>query len=306
MQKYLGATIIFLIFIAVDYSNLYAQDIPNAGFEKWVTKDGYQEPENWMSADTYLALMPDNTVFTLSSTDTAFLDNKAALLESKSFVFLPKPIPGVLTNGTFQLDLNNSPEFTGGTPFSARPAGIQFHYRYRPVKGDMFAARVYLFRFNPDKGKRDTIGVGAITDGGLTTVYQPMIIPIDYYRPEVPDSILILFVSSAFKPVAGTRLFVDDVTVLETVDVPDGKMDESSVLFYPNPASGRLNIQLDKNWRGARYSIYDESGRTVLPEREIPAEEFWMDVANLKPGIYTLCLVNNGNVLSRQVVIARK
>lgn len=305
MKKYLFQALLIAGLTSIYNYHLAAQSVPNAGFEKWSSHGDYQEPESWMSEDSLLAWMPGNTEFSVSPTDTAFEGDKAVLLESKYYQFLGKTIPGVITNGAFDLNNHGQPQFTGGSPFASRPAAIQFHYRYLPSKDDIFLASVFLFKFNSAKGTRDTIGQGILEEGKKAMTYTAREIHIDYFKPDAPDTILLLFISSSVKAVPGTRLFIDNIVPLATSGIPDERNDILLSEVYPNPASGIVHVKASENCLGGTYTISDITGRKVHCLGTVSSQEFSVDVSALKPGVYSLVLAKNGQFTERRLVVFR-
>ena len=73
---------------------------------------------------------------------------------------------------------------------------------------------------------------------------------------------------------------------------------EGKNVLYPNPASSVLHIQADAKFNGAgEYIIFDVMGREVQAGT-LGDGVSSIDVEGLRPGYYTLQLLNDGEVLS--------
>ncbi|MDR0605518.1 MAG: PCMD domain-containing protein, partial [Bacteroidales bacterium] len=117
-----------------------------------------------------------------------------------------------------------------GQPFTSRPTAIKGFYKYIPVNGDSAAIEVRLEKS------------GTVLGGGKQVIYTEVStwtqfdIPINYLSDEVPDTIVVIFASSAnydFTSLAtlmacqgqiGSALYLDDVEFdyTEPENITDG------------------------------------------------------------------------------------
>ncbi|MBC7449852.1 MAG: PCMD domain-containing protein [Cytophagales bacterium] len=95
-------------------------------------------------------------------------------------------------------------------PYSDRPTAFNVYYKYISVKGDSCAIYVLLFKYNTVTKTKDTIGRGNFLSNTSVAVYTPLTIPITYKSAAIPDSITMVFTSSAagakFKGYVGSSL----------------------------------------------------------------------------------------------------
>jgi hypothetical protein len=78
--------------------------------------------------------------------------------------------------------------------------------------------------------------------------------------------------------------------------------DKLKVWAYPNPATNEININLDRNAKNARISIYDVSGRAVMETIMSNSYTKTINIASLSSGIY-LVEVSDGRTKSTTKII---
>ncbi|MDQ3018136.1 MAG: T9SS type A sorting domain-containing protein, partial [Bacteroidota bacterium] len=65
-----------------------------------------------------------------------------------------------------------------------------------------------------------------------------------------------------------------------------------NINIFPNPAFHQMNVQVDAEWKGATYTIVDETGKTVL-SGIVSEENFVLDISDLSVGIYLFRMDEN-------------
>lgn len=82
-----------------------------------------------------------------------------------------------------------------------------------------------------------------------------------------------------------------------------------SVLIYPNPTSGFINIELEDLWEGQlQIQLIDPLGRKVIQEGYIQNGKdlaTTLDIKALPNGIYTLVISNNDALITKNIVLAK-
>ena len=61
---------------------------------------------------------------------------------------------------------------------------------------------------------------------------------------------------------------------------------------YPNPTKNNINVKVDKTLLGSEYTLYDNTGKTVLSGK-INEEISNIELSNLSGGIYLFSIGNN-------------
>ena len=242
-------TILFLgaLSLLMGKSMAQNQPLPDGKFEQWEqgklygdagTYDDLANPF-WKSLNILATLSPD--MFT--GPVTLFKDKGRSDAEGD---FAPKMqsdylkfgedkeifLPGVVGAMTVLIDDQTA---VFGRPFKSRPTAIKGYMKYEPVNGDSASIFVEVYKYNEAVGRRQIIGrVEQIYKEKVEewTVFE---LPLSYMSDIEPDSITVLFVSSAgydfsdlfnCKGQIGSTLWVDDVefvysaTPAETVQTP--------------------------------------------------------------------------------------
>lgn len=82
--------------------------------------------------------------------------------------------------------------------------------------------------------------------------------------------------------------------------------EDDALSLYPNPASDQLNIELNAEFKTlADISIYNNLGQKVQHysnAKGSKTQTLKIDISNLKPGVYTLRIENENQILSRLFV----
>jgi hypothetical protein len=78
------------------------------------------------------------------------------------------------------------------------------------------------------------------------------------------------------------------VKLLNTLGINEVTADDI-LSIYPNPFANEINVKIDANSLGSLYSIYDQSGRTVLTG-QLNTESSIIEISDLSKGIYVFRL----------------
>lgn len=313
--------IVFLLGVLPFFAGgLYAQqeELPDGKFEYWKTGttdggDSYDDLANpfWESLNMLSELPPEMfagpvTLFKDAGRSGAADDFAPKLVSDKlqldaTEIFLP----GVVGALTVVID-DQSALF--GRPFTSRPSAIRGYMKYKPVDNDSASIFVEVYRYNEAAGKRQTIGK---VEGIFTETIEDWTefnLPIEYTSPATPDSITVLFVSSAgydfedlfnCKGQIGSTLWVDDVAF-----VYEGTANENPQLatsgLYPNPsADGLFNLEVKV---ACRMEVFSVSGQ-LLQQGNLGAGNHTLDISRHRPGIYYVRLTNaEGSAVLKAIV----
>ncbi len=168
------------------------QQIPNGNFETWTGG----EPDSW------------NSIGTVNQTTDAFQGSYAADLSSVSI--LGQFIPGLVTLGN--IDVANQ-TLTGGTPYTDRPDGVSFTFKYLPSGVDTMFFFAYLTKWNEVTLLADTVAVTGYMNSDTYNIYTRTDLPFIYNSTEIPDTLNIIFLSSGFSGNAGSSLLIDSLVM---------------------------------------------------------------------------------------------
>lgn len=294
-----------LLTALLSVSLAWAQQLPDGGFEDWKTGKNYQgETYNdlanpfWQTLNVLSTLPPElgtgPIVVFKEQGKTGFCPKMQSdtLTLGAQTIFLP----GVVGAITVIID-HQTAQF--GRPYTGRPEALKGVMKYQPVNGDSAAIFVEVYKTS-ESGQRQIITRNEVIYKDPITDWTEFNIPLDYLSDETPDSICVLFVSSAgydfddlfnCKGQVGSTLWVDDCRfVIDGNDpgVPQNPtaneaLNMLQVRAYPNPATDVLNVTVEEN---AQLAIFDQAGRVLL-QQPVQAGENALNITDLKAGFYT-------------------
>ena len=289
-----------------------AQTIPNLDFETWATRNTIEAPTNWQTTDDVvhnliLAQLGLNTYLntsTVTKVSSAHGGAYAASLTTRAVTGISGLLSGILILGT-----KLGPSTTGGAAYTARPAQMQFYYRYSGPAADSAAAVVALT--TTVGGQPQLVGTGnAYLTPTTGTGFVQLNVPISYASSVTPDSVRVLFSSGAAdKLTAGTNLVVDDVALTGSALAIRADAGVQGLLTVaPNPSpGGRFTISSpDKpELAAAPLEVLDALGRSVARQaaQAAPSGPRELDLSSLSTGIYLLRLDSRQGTIVRQLTV---
>lgn len=274
--------------------------IPNGGFETWTGN----LPGGWTTSDQLYASelpfpVPTNTV--TRSTDKY---NGQAAAQLQAFSFFGLALPPILILGTVR-DLEA--DYPGGIAYAARPASMQFWYKFQGTSADSAAVSLALTRGGGTN--RQEIGLGgAFVTGSTSTSYRLGQVPIIYNNALAPDSLYAFVTTNAASTTA--TLLLDDVVMSNTVTAAKEPMLAGALLAYPNPSTDglfKLRAERDHDVVASSLTVTDALGRTVLRQPAVAAASVAngrpLDLRGQKAGVYVLRLESERGAVLRRLVV---
>ncbi|MCF6364602.1 MAG: T9SS type A sorting domain-containing protein [Bacteroidales bacterium] len=222
MKKIILLTIINFTFIL-----LYSQQIPNGNFENW-TNDS--DAEGWNSVNIGFPV----NFYSAQQTTDSYQGTYAANLTTESTAL--GVIPGIITLG--EIDIENQ-TITGGIPFTERPNGISYFFKYVPQGNDTSVMISILTKWNETTQETDTIAMTAYFTADQFDVYTKVAVPYIYNSIDSPDSLNVIFISSGFSGNAGSSLLIDSIAL------EYGTVVSPTICF---PANDTTSTQFTANW----------------------------------------------------------
>jgi hypothetical protein len=232
--------------------------IPNAGFETWISAGSFEDALDWTSFNQYTQFA---SVTTVSKTNDAHSGTFAARTETISFfnslTGTQDTVPGIMITGTDIL----SP--VTGFPFSFRPDSMSAWFKYAPAGADFAGIGVILSKWNSSSGARDYIASGEISIFSAAANYTYDSAPLSYFMPDVPDTAFI-YISSSNGSIAfpGSVLIVDDISFVTLVGIEKIKSNSFDAVAFPNPANENIRFHLPY---ASEYliTIFDVTGKQI-------------------------------------------
>ena len=274
----------FLLFF-LSFSGYCQTLIPESGFENWTQTGTYEEPTgNWWTSLN--ALKSLGGPVTLSKTTDIHSGNYAAKLETKQWGTLI--IPGLLVSGRF---VTAAPFILQGKPFTDKPIKFKGYYKYISVNNDSAALFAMITKYNSSTLKRDTIAFAQKAILTTTNTYTPFEINFVYSLSTTPDSIDIVFSSSAaganFAGQVGSTLFIDDIMLEYSTGIVESLTPEAAITLFPSPSKVNIDVKINTSHQyPLHYLIYSFDGKLAATG----------NIENNKTCISTL-LMNAGNYI---------
>lgn len=302
-----------------------AQDNPqieDGGFDFWHEDEDARgekfydlSDEFWGTLNMLATLPPEQftgpvTVFRDKGRSGAD-DDYAPRMESSSMVFGEESttifLPGVVGAMTVITETQTA-KF--GRPFEGRPSSLKGYMKYSPVEGDSASIFVELYKFNEALGTRQIIGRVEKKFYESINDWTEFNLDIKYNSDVMPDSVTVLFVSSAgynfddlfaCKGQKGSALWVDDVEfVYGGQTAVESGAGLEGVRAYPNPSlTGVFQVSVPSACSAQVVSL---SGQVVLNREFRQAGEYELNLGQYAPGVYMLRLqAENGTSVLKLV-----
>ncbi|MFZ4401224.1 MAG: PCMD domain-containing protein [Bacteroidales bacterium] len=288
----------YLVLLFLCFSGFGQTPIPESGFENWTQTASYEEPTGnwWTSLNTLKSL---GGPITLSKTTDIHSGNYAAKLETKKWGTLI--IPGLLVSGRF---VTAAPFIIQGKPFTDKPIKFKGYYKYISVNNDSAALFAMITKYNSSTLKRDTIAFAQKAILTTTNTYTAFDINFVYSSSSAPDSIDIVFSSSAaganFAGQVGSTLFVDDIMLEYNSGIVESLTPEVAITIFPIPAKLSFEVEINTSHHyPLYYFIYSIDGK-LASKGNIENNKTYISTHLMNAGNYIL------NVYTEDVLLGSK
>ena len=224
------------------------------------------------------------------------VSNEMTFGEEEKHIFLP----GVV--GTLEVLVSKQSAIFGRS-FTGRPNALKGYMKYLPVNGDSASIFVEVYKYSEAGTRQKIARIEQIFKDSIED-WKAFELPITYNSDETPDSITVLFVSSAgydfddlfnCKGQIGSTLWVDDVEFVYEGDEPGPSTNnENAVLaasrLYPNPSfNGLFNLNVQE---ACSMEVFAISGQAVMQQNLMAAGTYTVDLSRFAPGVYYIRLTN--------------
>lgn len=257
-------------------------NIPNQSFENWTNQGTYETPDSWFGTNDVIGSF--GVVCVNKSADAAH-GSFSLELESKQVV--PGTVaPGAVTTGEVAFDAQFNPTFFGGSPFDRRPSLFGGMYKFAPNGADTGTAIFTLTVRDTVADTNTVVGIGAIDFDTAQPAWTPFQVPMVFFTADVPDTLLIVFVSSRLgggSP-AGTTLMIDDVYHPDTLSGIGDPVSFVPISIGPNPASEQLHVSIASGYAGL-LCIHDITG-ALVEIINVAAGDSQVSLAGYDDGLY--------------------
>ena len=289
-----------LVFLLLCFSVINAQEIPNPDFETWEDMGTYEDPEFWNTPNPFTSLAG---AITVSKSEDAYSGTYSARLETVDILGGLYQAPGLLTYADFFVDFQTGEySFGGGIPKSETVTHVHGKYKYSGVAGDSASIIAVSFR-HPEGEDNDTtaIGFSFLPDASEWTEFTVNMVQLS---EETPDTFNIMILSSgSFELVAGSVLYVDDLSISIITDIAE-RENEFSISTYPNPVIDRVTFEANKTANDRMLDIYDLTGRRISSQN-FNSEKIIVDLSQFPAGMYTYRVSSENNLLKSGQLVKR-
>lgn len=263
-------------------ASLFAQQVPNGGFESWTNMGSYDDPTNWITSNNNSANVVD--VVQSNNAHGGSYAVRINTLNVQNFI-----IGGVLA----------APSVGNFFPISnPNVNAVTGWYISNFVGGDKLKVIAAM--------RQGSTTVGGNTDyiTNNTTVYQQFTFPMTFSQQGVADSSALAFdevtaTGGTTGLNANTYVILDDVDYIITTGIEDQERTTAIRSIYPNPSSGTTWIEYSvADNTMVTLELCDISGRliqTLVSQQQIPGNyRVAVDAFTLAHGLYMVRL-NTGN-----------
>jgi len=149
-------------------------------------------------------------------------------------------------------------------------------------------------------------GAALSTAPSTTVEYVPVdsewrneVIPLAAYAGQ--SNVMLMFVSTSNH---GNNMFLDDINIASGLGVQQINADQVSI--YPNPTSGKLNIELNNLPQSAQVSVFDVVGREIKTSNNaINASRIEIDLSDQPNGIYLIKVSAGGRNYQQKISVLK-
>jgi hypothetical protein len=136
----------------------------------------------------------------------------------------------------------------------------------------------------------------SINDSLLTPINSILISASENFT-QIPDGVL----QDGFFYILYPNLTVDTNCVSSTVEVKENSVLDFNI--YPNPSAGNFNIYLNQSHNFSELSISNTLGQIEYSKLILNGDDNIKISTNLTPGIYTILLKTETQILSKKLLI---
>ncbi|HTN18590.1 MAG TPA: T9SS type A sorting domain-containing protein [Chitinophagaceae bacterium] len=294
-----------LLLLACSLVQTRAQTITGADMENWKTYSGTLErPDGWHSSDSLIKVYYTLTAtpgFAARTSKSTTVKNGGAA-SAMLVTTVADTFPTILANSNIAFDMaavlagDYKYSFTSGTPVTKRIYYVHAFVQHASAgSSDIGEMAVLAIKNGIAPGGEDSVigkGTVAIT---ASSSFKKITAALTYTEATmIPDRLIVSFMpTTKTKPVAGTTLYVDDVTISDPTGIELPLVNSSDVKIYPNPAANQMHISLTHT-EASQIAIYNMAGKCILTQAL--AAETDIPVATLAPGtyIYVISYTANG------------
>lgn len=271
-------------FLALLTTSIFAQ-IPNNGFENWVTLGNGEDPAGWHTTNlfdttgTYFPIIKSTDHYPVSAGNFSMsMQNNISLLPAFNAYGIAM---------TTRLDGSDRPLF----PITGHPDSLYGYYKFTSVNSDTMNINVYLYN-----NSVEIVGAHFIASQS-TSGWTSFKLPIPAYVNADSARITIMSCNLEGAGAQGNSVLYVDNLSFDSLIVAGT---EDPILagyrsVYPNPAKNEITVEERMIDSQSNVFISNISGQ-LLQENKLINNKTTIDISNLGSGIYILKLQNEKTV----------
>jgi len=290
MKKF---TIILTVLIAMTI-NSNAQ-IPNNGFENWITVGSYMEPQGWAttnpnSAGGFYAVTQSTDHYPVNvGSYSVRIENDTSLLFNGSGM-------GIIMSGDSICE--PQPVF----PITGHPNSFCGYYKFIPQNNDTLCIGLQLFL-----GGQSVSGAALITNVAAPN-WTPFNVPFMSYVSADGGHITLSPWNAGpiSTPYGNSVLYVDNLSFDSLItSVPEQLVNNILFNLYPNPALDIVTLNIDNtNNEDLALNIYNIMGVLVKSEM-LKQSQRQINIRDLSNGIYMITIKSKNLTEKQKLIIQR-
>lgn len=269
------------IFLSTFTFFINAQTIPNNSFENWSTVGSYEEPDNWITYNSFTPSTP-----TTVKTTPSYEGNYAVKLQ-----VVNDPLLGANT-GYAQT----------GFSMTSKPTTLGWYTKCNiALTGDSVSLHAILYSGG------SIVGDAMWAQGTNITSYTQVILPINYYNTSTPDSAAIfMWAGDDLNFMVGTNLIVDKLEFDPSVSGITELSNLAEINLFPNPVKDQMNFTFSSPVScKLNLKVYNTLGELLFTDVKNIAQgdnDINWNSSELEAGIYYLMLENDDEKIQTKFV----
>jgi len=292
-------TIIFTIAVlTASINNIFAQ-IPNSGFETWMSMETYENPDGWATPNDFTT---SAGVYTAEKGTPGSPGSSYLKLTSKTVG--STVVNGIAVSGVID-PVTQQP--VSGFAFNQQPASFTGKWQHMIYGSSQGSINVTLTRWDATMNMRMVVATANKTLTGMAMSWANFTIPFVYSDFQAPDSCIIVLKASGSNPTNQDYLWVDNLAFTGSVAGINEQLLFSEISLYPNPTVENFTLNVNsKEAQSITYELINLDGKiqfSASTDIKEGQNSFSIPTMGLPKGNYIVRIISGSNTQTLPVVI---
>jgi hypothetical protein len=289
--------ILFYLFILFALTINANAQIPNNGFENWITIGNCMKPTGWYCTNDFMDTTGSYFGVTRSNDHYPATEGSYSIKIENNTSLIPNwGSMGLAWTG--DVAGSDNPAF----PISGHPTSFCGYYKFLPQNKDTM--RIFLCLYK----NGNEVTQAKLTDTVTASAWTSFIIPVPSYTDADSARIFLSsFNSDGAMAVQGNSvLYVDNLSFNSLIGSVS-EQNAKSTLFnlYPNPAADEVTLNIvNTDNAELTFNIYNVMGKLIRSET-IQQNQKQINVSDLISGIYLVVFKSKNLVENQRLIIQR-